>query len=177
MLFPTAYPFPSKPTASDVEIDEASLEISALLASALTTKNKLYFDQYQVDIPGVLLQALQAGGSILSGEAFPSSWLSLYVSHHRFAMTALERISDVLIDSLPNVYAPEAEEALEFNTELWRAFFGTLFTAVNSPALAMETFPEQKRACYLEDRWRCARAWCQPVASHVGGNRLGDGRE
>lgn len=148
MLFPTTYPFPSKPTSSDVNVDEALLEISALLAAALTTQSKLYFDQFQVDVPGVLLQALHAGQSILGGEAFPQSWLSLYVSHHRFAMGALERIGDVLIESLPespDMVAPDNEEVMEFNTEVWRAFLETLFIAVSSPALAMETFPEQKR--------------------------------
>ncbi|KAI7574592.1 hypothetical protein KC343_g23026, partial [Hortaea werneckii] len=67
------------------------------------------------------------------------------VSHHRYAMTALERISEILIDSLPEMVGADVTEAMDFDTTLWRAFFDTLFTAVNSPALAMETFPEQKR--------------------------------
>ena len=145
LLFPTTYPFPSKPTPVEIDIDEAMLEMSALLAAALTTQQRLYFDANQIDIPGVLLQALKVGQSIISGEAFPKSWLSLHVCHHRYAMTALERISEVLLDSLPDAYAPEMQEAIEFDTEIWRAFFDTLFMAVGSSALAMETFPEQKR--------------------------------
>ena len=73
------------------------LELSALLAAALTTQQRLYFDANQIDVPGVLLQALQVEKSVLSGEAFPRSWLSLHVVHHRFAITALDRIFEVLV--------------------------------------------------------------------------------
>lgn len=145
MCFPTAFPFPSKSTPFDIEIDEAMLEIAALLAAALTTQRKLYFDSNQIDISGVLMGALKVGQSVLSGEGFPRSWLSLHVSYHRYAMTALERISEVLIESLPDVFAPDAAEAIEFDTAIWRTFFDCLFAAVSSDALAMETFPEQKR--------------------------------
>ncbi|KAK3686647.1 Deoxycytidine kinase 1, partial [Vermiconidia calcicola] len=145
MLFPTSYPFPTKPTPGEIGVDEAMLELSALLAAALTTQQRLYFDANQVDIPGVLLQSLKVGQSIVGGEAFPKSWLSLHVSHHRFAISALERIFEVLVESLPDANALDLEDAIEFDTELWRAFFDTLFAAVSSSALAMETFPEQKR--------------------------------
>nr|POE65925.1 dedicator of cytokinesis protein 3 [Quercus suber] len=144
LLFPSTFPFPSRPTSVPCDVDASMLEMSALLAAALTTQQRLYFDANQVDITGVLLQALKASQSILTCEAFPKSWLSLHVSHHRFGMSALERICDVLIDSLPDLYN-DASEALEFDTTIWRAFFETLFIAVSSPALAMETFPEQKR--------------------------------
>ncbi|EMC95042.1 hypothetical protein BAUCODRAFT_72975 [Baudoinia panamericana UAMH 10762] len=145
MLFPTTYPFPFKSTPVETLVDEAMLEISALLAAALSSQNRLYFDANQIDIPGVLLQALKVGQSVLGCEAFPRSWLSLHVSHHRFAMTALERISEVLVDTLPDVFAPDEAEAIDFDTGIWRTFFDTLFAAVSSSALAMETFPEQKR--------------------------------
>lgn len=145
MLFPTTIPFPSKPTAQQIDVDEAMLEMSALLAAALLTQERLYFDANQVDVPGVLLQALKVGQSILSGEAFPKSWMSLRVSHHRYAMTALQRISEVLVETLPDAYGGDMAEAIEFDTDIWRAFFDTLFLAVGSPALAMESFPEQKR--------------------------------
>ncbi|KAK3112148.1 Deoxycytidine kinase 1 [Teratosphaeriaceae sp. CCFEE 6253] len=145
MLFPTSFPFPAKSTPAEVDVDEVLLELSALLAAALTTQMRLYFDASQIDIPGVLMQALKVGQSVLGCEAFPRSWVSLHVSHHRFAMTALERISEVLLDALPDNFAPNVEEAMDFDTEIWRAFFDTLFSAVSSPALAMETFPEQKR--------------------------------
>lgn len=145
MLFPTSFPFPVKKTPALTDVDEAMLEMSALLAAALTTKDPLYFDASVVDIPGVLMQALKVVQSILACEAFPRSWVSLHVSHHRFASLALRRIQEVLVTSLPDVFAPDAAEAFEFDTPLWRAFFDCLFTAVSSPALAMETFPEQKR--------------------------------
>lgn len=145
MLFPTSYPFPTKPTTEDIDVDEAMLEIAALMSAALTSDRKLYFDAAAVDIPGVLSQALEVSQSILSCQAFPRSWLSLLVSHHRYSITALERIEEILIEGLPDIYAPNAAEAFEFDTSIWRAYFNTLFAALGSPTLAMETFPEQKR--------------------------------
>jgi len=145
LLFPNVYPFPTKPIQNAVDVDEAVLEISALLAAALTSDRKLYFDATQVDVTNVLTQALKVEQSILSCEAFPASWLSLLVSHHKYSITALERISQVLIETLPDIYAPDTSEALDFDTDIWHAFFNTLFTALSSPALTMETFPEQKR--------------------------------
>lgn len=121
------------------------LEMSALLAAALSTQKRLYFDASVVDVPGVLLQALKVSRSILDCEAFPHSWVSLHVSHHRFSIGSLQRISEILLEWIPDIYAPNADEAFEFDTNIWRQFFETLFAAVNSPALAMETFPEQKR--------------------------------
>ena len=145
MLFPTTFPFPEKKTPAEIDVDEAMLEMSALLAAALTTQKRLYFDASVVDVPGVLLQALKASQSILNCEAFPRSWVSLHVSHHRFAIRSLQRIQEILLEWIPDIYAPNANEAFEFDTNIWRQFFETLFAAVSSPALAMETFPEQKR--------------------------------
>lgn len=145
MLFPTSYPFPEKRAPAEIEVDEAMVEMSALLAAALTTQNRLYFDASVVDVPGILLQSLKVGQSILDCEAFPRSWVSLHVSHHRFSIRSLERIQEILLEWIPDIYAPNADEAFEFDTNIWRQFFETLFAAVSSPALAMETFPEQKR--------------------------------
>ena len=145
MLFPTSFPFPERKTPSETSIDEGMLEMSALLAAALATQKRLYFDASVVDVPGVLLQALKVNRSILDCEAFPRSWVSLHVSHHRFSIGSLQRISEILLEWIPDIYAPNADEAFEFDTNIWRQFFETLFAAVNSPALAMETFPEQKR--------------------------------
>lgn len=145
MLFPATYPFPERRAPDETDVDEAMLEMSALLAAALMSQQRLYFDANEVDIPGVLLQALKVGQSILDGEAFPASWLSLHVSHHRYAISALERIQELLRESLSDSYAPDADEVFDFDTVLWKQYFDTLFAAVSSPALAMETFPEQKR--------------------------------
>ncbi|KAM0720482.1 hypothetical protein Q7P37_004618 [Cladosporium fusiforme] len=145
MLFPTSYPFPEKRAPAQIEVDEALLEMSALLAASLTTPKRLYFDASVVDVPGVLLQALRVQHSILNCEAFPKSWVSLHVSHHRYTIQALQRVSEILLEWIPDIYAPNADEAFEFDTTIWRQFFETLFAAVSSPALAMETFPEQKR--------------------------------
>ncbi|KAL1585688.1 hypothetical protein WHR41_05956 [Cladosporium halotolerans] len=145
LLFPTSYPFPEKRSPTEVDVDEAMLEMSALLAAALTTQKRLYFDASVVDVPGVLLQALKVGQSILNCEAFPRSWVSLHVSHHRYSIRSLQKISEILLEWIPDIYAPNADEAFEFDNTIWRQFFETLFAAVSSPALAMESFPEQKR--------------------------------
>jgi dedicator of cytokinesis protein 3 len=145
MLFPTTFPFPERRTPTETQIDEGMLEMSALLAAALTTEKRLYFDASVVDVPGILLQALKVGQSILDCEAFPPSWVSLHVSHHRFSIGSLQRIQEILLEWIPDIYAPNADEAFEFDTNIWRQFFDTLFAVVTSPALAMETFPEQKR--------------------------------
>jgi dedicator of cytokinesis protein 3 len=145
MLFPTSFPFPERRTPTETRIDEGMLELSALLAAALTTQKRLYFDASVVDVPGILLQALKVGQSILDCEAFPRSWVSLHVSHHRFSIGSLQRIQEILLEWIPDIYAPNADEAFEFDTNIWRQFFDTLFAVVTSPALAMETFPEQKR--------------------------------
>jgi dedicator of cytokinesis protein 3 len=145
MLFPTTFPFPERRTPAETQIDEGMLEMSALLAAALTTQKRLYFDASVVDVPGILLQALKVGQSILDCQAFPRSWVSLHVSHHRFSIGSLHRIQEILLEWIPDIYAPNADEAFEFDTIIWRQFFDTLFAVVTSPALAMETFPEQKR--------------------------------
>ncbi|KAF2858132.1 hypothetical protein K470DRAFT_221917 [Piedraia hortae CBS 480.64] len=142
LLFPSNFPFQTRPTQSALHTDEAMLELSALIAAALVMPGKLSFPG---DTSAVLEQALKFWQSVLSCEAVPKKWLSLYVSHHRFAMRSLERISSILIDALPDVVAPNAAEAIEFDTPIWRTFFDTLFAVICSPTMALESFPEQKR--------------------------------
>ncbi|KAF2479260.1 hypothetical protein BDY17DRAFT_305256 [Neohortaea acidophila] len=145
LLFPCTYPFPTKSTPNEITVDEARLELTALLAATMTSQHRLHFDTSQVDVAAVLLQCLKVQQSVLNGEAFSKTWLSLYVVHHRFVITGLERIYEALVDLLPHTSGADMADAIEFDTDLWRAFFDTLFMAVSSPALAMETFPEQKR--------------------------------
>ncbi|KAK3051510.1 hypothetical protein LTS18_012404, partial [Coniosporium uncinatum] len=56
-------------------------------------------------------------------------------------MRTLEKLSSTLVEH----FLPDPDNADQFSTELWRAFFDALLKLVGSEALALETFPEQKR--------------------------------
>jgi hypothetical protein len=81
--------------------------------------------------------------SILHCEAFPASWLSVHIYHHKSTMKTLQYLAGILLESfLPN---PDDAGSMNYNTELWKMFFMTLLKLVGSDSLALETFPEQKR--------------------------------
>jgi hypothetical protein len=141
LLFPSSYPFPSRPITSATVFDEALIEISAVLAAMSSLPSIIHLDWPRSDIADFLLATLQVYISILDCEAFPNSWLSVHIYHHKATMRTLEKLSNILIDS----FLPHPDEADQFNTELWRAFFDALLKLVGSDALALETFPEQKR--------------------------------
>jgi hypothetical protein len=142
LLFPASYPFQTKPLSKEnSDFDEAMVEIAAVLASITSLPIALGFDFPREDLAEFLFSALQVYISILDGEAFPASWLSVHIYHHRSTMRSLDKLSSILIDT----FLPHPDEADQFNTELWRAFFDALIKLVGSDALALETFPEQKR--------------------------------
>ncbi|KAF2866220.1 hypothetical protein BDV95DRAFT_215682 [Massariosphaeria phaeospora] len=141
LLFPTSYPFPSRPTNTESKFDEALIEISAVLAAMSSLPTIIHLDWPKTDIADFLFSTLQVYISIMDCEAFPSSWLSVHIYHHKATMRTLEKLSGILIDS----FLPHPDEADQFSTELWRAFFDALLKLVGSDALALETFPEQKR--------------------------------
>ncbi|KAF2803496.1 uncharacterized protein BDZ99DRAFT_426873 [Mytilinidion resinicola] len=141
LLFPTSYPFLSRSTTTGAVFDEALVEISAVLAALSSLPTIIHLDWPQDDIAEFLFSTLQVYISILDGEAFPTSWLSVHIFHHKATMRTLEKLASILIDS----FLPHPDEADQFNTELWRTFFDALLKLVGSDALALETFPEQKR--------------------------------
>jgi hypothetical protein len=141
LLFPTSYPFQSRPTTTEATFDEAMIEIAAVLAAMSSLPTIIHLDWAKEDIAEFLFSTLQVYISILDCEAFPSSWLSVHIYHHKATMRTLDKLASILIDS----FLPHPDEADHFNTELWRAFFDALLKLVGSDALALETFPEQKR--------------------------------
>lgn len=141
LLFPTSYPFQSRQTTTEAAFDEAMIEVSAVLAALSSLPTIIHLDWPKNDIADFLFSALQVYISILDCEAFPSSWLSVHIYHHKATMRTLEKLASILIDS----FLPHPDEADQFNTDLWRAFFDALLKLVASDALALETFPEQKR--------------------------------
>lgn len=141
LLFPTSYPFQTRPTTTDASFDEALIEISAVLAAMSSLPTMIHVDWQKEETADFLFGVLQVYISILDCEAFPSSWLSVHIYHHKATMRALSKICSILTDS----FLPLPDEADQFSTDLWRAFFDALLKLVGSDALALETFPEQKR--------------------------------
>ncbi|KAI1179699.1 SH3 domain-containing protein [Nemania sp. FL0916] len=142
LLFPTQYPFPSKPLPGEpVYFDESLIELSALLSASSNSPNGMQLELSVDDITTVLRNTLQVHLSILEGEAFPSNWLSVYTYHHKSTMKTLQYLAGILLESA----LPDPDDAEDFDTELWRLFFMTLLKLVGSGCLALETFPEQKR--------------------------------
>lgn len=141
LLFPQQYPFPSRPIIAGTEFDEALVEISAVLAATTSLPTLIDLELPEAELAEFLFSALQVYISVLDGDAFPKSWLSLHIYHHRSAMRTLEK----LFSNLTERFLPHPDDADQFNTELWRAFFDALLKLVGSDALALEIFPEQKR--------------------------------
>ena len=141
LLFPQTHPFSSRTIEEEVFFDETLIELSAILAGMLNLFPSIRLNVPPAEHSDFLSNLLKVHISILHCEAFPSTWISLYIYHHLSAMKMLEYVARVLISS----YLPDPEDAESFNTELWRAFFTTLLALVTTDALALETFPEQKR--------------------------------
>ena len=142
LLFPTSYPFPSKQISGDsVQFDEALIELSAVLSTLSNSTAGLQLELAEEELSILLKKTLQMHMSILQGEAFPSTWLSIYIYHHKSTMETLQYLASILLES----FLPDPDEAEDFDTELWKMFFTTLLKLVGSGCLALETFPEQKR--------------------------------
>lgn len=141
LLFPPSYPFPTKPTAQNIEFDEALAELSAVLSAISSSQAGMQLELADSNIQTMLESVLQVQMSILKGEAFPEGWLSVHIYHHKSAMHTLQYLATILLEQ----FLPHPDEAESFNTDLWKLFFETLLKLVGSPSLALETFPEQKR--------------------------------
>ncbi|KAH0607773.1 uncharacterized protein H6S33_002807 [Morchella sextelata] len=141
LLFPRTYPFPTKSIPDRPVFDEALIELAAILAAVSSIPTGLHLDLSEEELAKFLMDDLQVHLSILSCEAFPESWLSVHIYQHRSTLRTLETLAGVLVDT----FLPDPDDAERFNTELWQGFFNTLLTLVGSDALALETFPEQKR--------------------------------
>lgn len=141
LLFPRTYPFPTRSIPDRPVFDEALIELAAIMAAVSSIPTGLHLDLAEDDLAKFLMDDLQVHMSILSCEAFPENWLSVHIYQHRSTLRTLETLAGILVDS----FLPDPDDAERFNTELWQGFFSTLLTLVGSDALALETFPEQKR--------------------------------
>ncbi|KAF2999578.1 hypothetical protein E8E14_004681 [Neopestalotiopsis sp. 37M] len=141
LLFPSTYPFPTKAINGTAQFDEALIELSAVLSALSNSPSGMQLELADGDVATHVHNALQVHMSILQGEAFPSTWLSVHIFHHKSVMKSLQYLASILLDSC----LPDPDEAEGFNTELWKMFFTTLLKLVSNGCLALETFPEQKR--------------------------------
>lgn len=141
LLYPTTYPFPSKPLASPAAFDEAITELAGLLASLAGAHLPSQRVGAEIECTNLLSSSLDVVMSILSGGAFPKEWLSLYIFHHKASLQILQSLFEGMVTN----YIPFIDDADDFNTDLWSHYLLTLLTLVRSDTLALETFPEQKR--------------------------------
>jgi dedicator of cytokinesis protein 3 len=141
LLFPTTYPFPSKPISGDSQFDEVLIELSAILSAISSQPAGMQLELAEDEMATLLEDTLHVHLSILQCEAFPANWLSVHIHHHKSTMKTLEYLAGILLES----FLPHPDEAESYNTELWKVFFAVLLKLVGSDALALETFPEQKR--------------------------------
>ena len=140
LLFPSSYPFPTKPTGAQRTYDENLIELAALRATFQPYELMEHTDEFG-NLANTLSMTLEVNMSILQGGAFPSSWLTLHVYQHRMIFGLLDGITQVMIRDL----LPAPEDADDFNTDLWKSLLIALLSLVRSEALALETLPEQKR--------------------------------
>jgi dedicator of cytokinesis protein 3 len=141
LLFPKTYPFPTKPINGRPVFDEALAELAAIIAAMSNIPSSLHLVLPEEELTAFLMDTLKVHKSILSCEAFPVDWLSVHIYQHKSTMRTLETLAGILVDS----FLPDPDDADKFNMELWQSFFSTLLQLVGSDALALETFPEQKR--------------------------------
>jgi dedicator of cytokinesis protein 3 len=141
MLYSKSFPFLVKSSNRKQKFDEALVELAGLMAAISKIPNPKLPSLKGDDLEIFLSNALEAHKSIISCEAYPEDWLSVHIYHHRATVKSLEYLSSILIES----FLPAPDDADNFEMRLWELFFTTLLKVVSSEALALETFPEQKR--------------------------------
>ncbi|CEJ54154.1 hypothetical protein PMG11_00476 [Penicillium brasilianum] len=141
LLFSKSFPFQVKVSKTPQKFDEALVELSAIMATISKIVTPTTPNLKELELATFVGQALEAHNSIIDCEAYPETWFSIHVYNHRAAIKSLEHLALLLIDKL----LPDADDADDFDTKLWESFFTTLLKVISSDALALETFPEQKR--------------------------------
>lgn len=141
LLFSKTFPFQVKSSKNPQKFDESLVELSAIMAALAKIITPQLPALKELELATFIAQALEAHDSIIDCEAYPENWFSIHVYNHRAAIKSLEHIALLLIDKL----LPEPDDADNFDTKLWESFFLSLLKVISSEALALETFPEQKR--------------------------------
>ncbi|KAI4162119.1 MAG: hypothetical protein LQ342_004289 [Letrouitia transgressa] len=140
-LFPTVYPFPSSRITHPSYFNEALVELAVLLSKCQGKALSQVLGGLGPSLADTIADVLDVISSVLHGQAFHESWLSLHIYYHRSALQTLETINDIMMARL----LPSPDDAEDFNTDIWSRYLKILLTIVGSNALALETFAEQKR--------------------------------
>ncbi|KAJ5740565.1 hypothetical protein N7493_000437 [Penicillium malachiteum] len=141
LLFSKSFPFQVKTSQTPQPFDESLVELSAIMAALAKITSPKTPRLKELELATFVAQAFEAHNSIMDCEAYPESWFSIHVYNHRAAIKSLEHLAVILVDR----FLPVPDNADTFDTKLWEAFFTTLLKVISSDALALETFPEQKR--------------------------------
>src|SRR3981189_107726 len=106
-LFPTTYPFPTRPILGGDKsldgFDELLAEISGvLITSAIRAEygkvaGLFGFRPTTNTLSPLLIQAFEVYTSILSSDAFPSLWLNSHILVHKAIINHLATISEVIV--------------------------------------------------------------------------------
>lgn len=141
LLFSKSFPFQMKVSKTPQQFDESLVELSAIMAALAKIVSPKTPNLKELELATFIAQAFEAHNSIIDCEAYPETWFSTHVYNHRAAIKSLEHLALILIER----FLPAPDDADTFDTKLWEAFFTTLLKVISSDALALETFPEQKR--------------------------------
>lgn len=170
VTFPSTYPTPllvkpppsfssgSQPTASKRPflrhvLGETAAAIVVLVHISSPSALYNYFDSaYEIEGSGnfscFLSRLFEVTTSLLDHEAFPSAWLNISMLTHKVVV----RIAAPASLILRRDYVPRQADAANFDTHLWKGFFGMLLKLLSSPLLVIEDFsPARQRAV-----WRLA---------------------
>jgi hypothetical protein len=141
LLFSKSFPFQVKTSTIPQKFDESLVELSAIMAALAMIVTPKMPALKELELATFVAQALEAHNSIMDCEAYPENWFSIHVYNHRATIKSLEHLGLLLIDK----FLPNPDDADTFDTKLWESFLTTLLKVISSDALALETFPEQKR--------------------------------
>lgn len=177
VIFPSSYPFPlvAKRPQSNASIlhgpssrrsrrrDRTEflhcglVEISAVLLVLIVLSPRKHLSSFldeERDLGGderaskILFDFFEVATSILSYEAFPSTWLNLNIFSHQMVL----KMADPLASMMVRYFIPSAERSETFDTTLWRSCLMMLLTLLSSDQLVIEQFKPQRRRAV----WRLA---------------------
>ncbi|KAI5195232.1 hypothetical protein AUEXF2481DRAFT_71579 [Aureobasidium subglaciale EXF-2481] len=201
-LFPDHYPFLSLAVDAENVPSEVLMEIAAVLDSFFQSgspQGQLFMSGTPSDSKimqqGFLVKAFKVFKSIQSGEAFPTQWLSLHVTHAKVAVSALQWLLEILAANfVPSEDDSGVNDVMEFNPDLWELWFQILIELALGKMVSMESFTEQTRraiwtiggdiradaATLLQKGWACL-GWQAPPEylqvlypmDRVGGYQVG----
>ncbi|KAI4717720.1 hypothetical protein E4T48_06089 [Aureobasidium sp. EXF-10727] len=152
-LFPDHYPFLNMAVDTPNVPSEVLMEIAAVLDSFFqkgSPQGQLFMSGTPSDSKMMqqdfLMKAFQVLKSVHNGEAFPTQWLSLHVTHAKVAIRALQWLLEILSTNfVPSEDDSGVNDVMEFNPDLWELWFQILIDLALGRMVSMETFTEQTR--------------------------------